>query len=196
MSEKRRITLMLILVGILISANLVNWLSQDGDSGLFFAGLDSPEWSPALARRMSDIEATTELNFRTRKGDSEDESGEGRNPFIFGIDRQKERAQQERMAELAAARERMMAETRARQVAESEAAEPPQARFDGRIIGIMEDLGAQRTMLAIMLADEYHVVGPGDDLAQRYKLLSVTDEQAVFLSLAESQEIEVALPIQ
>lgn len=193
MNEQKRMVLMLVAVGVLVVANVYMRMSDATGSAMFFEGLTDLEesWSAKLKKNMNDIEALPELNFRMRKEAFEPEEGD-RNPFIFGVDRAKEQAQQDRMQALADARAKMLEQQEQAAAAEPEPVEV-KPRFDGKLLGVMENAVSGEVIVSVKYDNEYHVLRPGDILENTYKLVDVTPLRVRLLALASSQEIDIQL---
>lgn len=192
MTEEKRRLLLLGIVVLLVAANLLRFSGSEG-SAIFFEGGDFDELTPELQRTVEEIEGLPALNFSLKKSAKDDQQTR-RNPFIFGVDRVKEEEQRQRMVELEQTR-RQMEEARAAQVVAAEQAEPEvvQAKFDGTILGLLVNAKTGEIQVSLRYQDEYHVLKPGDTLAQTYKLLSADEEHVRMLALASSQEIDIPL---
>ncbi len=192
MSEDKRRLLLLGIVVLLVVANLLRYSGGEG-SAIFFEGGDFDELTPELQRTVEEIEGLPALNFSLKKSTKDDQQPR-RNPFIFGIDRAREEEQRQRAAELEQARQQMES-ARAAQVAAVEQAEPEEvkAKFDGTILGLLVNAKTGEIQVSLRYQDEYHVLKPGDTLAQAYKLLSADETHVRMLALASSQEIDIPL---
>lgn len=193
MSEKRRLYIMLITVLLLIIANVYMQLAERGvDASRFFASANLEDtWSPRLKKNMATLEKLPELSFRTRKQTREPEEEATRNPFMFGIDRAKERDQREQLAELRRARQASSA-AREREIAQEEPAEP-KAHFKGKLLGIMENASTTEIKVSLLYEGEYHVLAVGEILANSYKILEISQERVSLLDIPTTQEIVIQM---
>ena len=191
MNERNRVWVLLVVMVVLVLANyFVNWSGGDDTSSLFSntSELDG-SYSPKLQRTLNEIKSLPRLSFRFDKPETSADTVPSRNPFIFGVDRQKEAAAKRRLQEMA----------RLRQVVEKAEANPPPevtappARFEGQILGLMKDRETGTVMISVSLDQDYHVVKTGQTISGRYKVLEISDNQVRFLSLKEQEEIKVTL---
>lgn len=196
MNESKRLYWMLGIVVLLIIANMTQYMGEGGgDSAGFFSNVDdlSAAYTPAIQRKMTIIDGLPHLNFRTNK-EAREADGDLRNPFTFGVDKARERENQERLERLAEARAEMEA---ARDAAEEEAAQeeaaPVQPRFEGKVIGVMRNTETGSWLLSVLYEDEYFILEPGETLNERLTLVDVTEERARFLHRESSQNIDIPL---
>lgn len=193
MNERKRLNIMIGLVVLLGLANVISRMgSGDGDS-TFWSGVDdlSESYSPRLVKKMQDIEELPALSFISA---SEDETVAEvtRNPFVFGVDRRKEEEQRQRMEEIKAARQEELA-NRALQEPAPVVPVVEEVRFDGKIIGLLQDMSNGTVKLSVMIEDEVHVISKNETLLERYQLIDIKEDQAHFLNLADKKELKVPL---
>ncbi len=193
MTEDKRRLLLLGVVVLLVAANLLRYSGGEGGA-IFFEGSDFDELSPEMQRTVEEIEHLPALNFSLKKGATGDKLPQ-RNPFIFGVDRAKEEENRKRMAELELARQQMEQARAAQTVtaAEPEQPEVVQAKFDGTVLGLLINAHTGEIRVSLRYKDEYHVLAPGETLADTYKLLSADEEHVRLLAIASAQEIDIPL---
>ena len=192
MSDRNRQLAMIATLVLLALANVLYRMSGDGPVRSLWSGITdlSDGYSPRMVKTMNDLDALPELTFSLGKTNEIETDLDGRNPFLFGVDRAREKAQQDRLASLAQAREEALAQHE-EQVATP--TEEPQARFEGRILGTMFNTEKKTFLLSVELDQEIHILSEGQVLADRYKLLVVNETLVRFLHLSQHKEIEIEL---
>jgi len=185
--------LMVAVLFLLAAANVLYRMGEGGPVGSIWSGVNdlSENYSPRLIKTMNDLDALPELTFSAGKAQAEEGKAEGRNPFLFGVDRARERVQKERLAALDQAREEALVDRSAETVL-LEPVDPP-ATFDGRVLGTMLNTRQGTYLLSVEFEQEIHILSEGQILAERYKLLAVSDTSVRFLHLGQQKEIEIKL---
>jgi len=195
MNEKKRMGLMLGVLLVLIVANLYFRLGGDGiGAGLFSDDTDLEEaWSAKALRNLTLLETLPELSFSIQKPDSSEKNPE-RNPFVFGADRRREHEARDRLQQLAETRKDV--EEKAAPAAEVVAEAPPKVTFDGEIMGTLQDSNSGKFRVSVHYKHEYYTLSVGDVLAERFKVLSIQENQVRFSNLKDGEEITVKIKTQ
>lgn len=191
MSEKKRITIMLCILGALALGNYFVHFSGKNLSGRsLFGNSDDLSFSPRHEQIAEQLGRTPSLSFSTTKTKQTTNAQKGRNPFVFGIDKRQEEARQQRMEDMRKAREENEILT---QQAKEEHQEAEKVRFEGKIIGVITD-SVQRTKQISVSMDKYiHVLRVGDHLLERFRLDAIEEEHALFTHLESGDEVEVKI---
>lgn len=193
--ERKRAVIGISLIVLLAAANF--WIRRDDGSGAgsIFSNYDL-DWqvSPQQKRNLDLIEQTPELHFTDLGNMPEQGEVPSRNPFIYGVDRRKEEEQQARLEAMA----RMRADLEAKQAQQKEEQETPketepEIRFNGQVIGLMEDQEAGILKLAVRMDDEIYIIRQGDVLSDAWRLEQVSYEAARFEHLERRKTVEISL---
>ena len=192
MNPKTRVRLLLIIFIGLIAANVYFRLGDstfDG-AGFWADGVElNNNISPSLTRKIEEIRQSPQLSFRKQQ-ENKETPRIGRNPFIFGVDRRAEASQQQRLADLQAKREEMLAQA-AEQPQTETVVEEKDAPLDAEIVGIFENLENGVRKAAIRTDQGLQTVGKGDLLNRRYRVLHVAYTYVKFYDLTEKRELKL-----
>lgn len=195
MNESKRLKVMLGTVLVLILANLYQHMGEEGGSSVgFFNNFEdlSASYTPAVERKMATIQSLPSLNFSTNKEPFED-SEDLRNPFMFGVDKAKERANQERLERLAEARAEMEAQQEAAESIPEQEAAPPAPRFDGKVLGIMRNTETDTYLVSVYFDQTYLILSPGETINDQITFIDVTEERVRFHHNQSNQNIDIPL---
>lgn len=193
MNPKTRVRLLLGVFILLIGANVYTRLGSNSlDGAAFWADRTelNENLSPALSRKVEEIRQSPTLSFR-KQDQAQERPRIKRNPFIFGVDRRAEAAQKQRLAELEAKREEMMAQAATQATETPVAQEAEEEAFDGEIVGIFENLENGVRKAAIRTSFGLQTVGKGDLLSRRYRVLQVAYSGVRFFDEKEQREIRL-----
>jgi len=200
MNERKRVIAMSALLGALVIANIAFRMGGDGIStGLFSDETDLSEAYSARARRNMDmLESLPDLRFMEGNASYGEPAEDSRNPFIFGVDKQREREAAARMARLQAMREQADREAEekaaeARAEAEAGPPEPEPVRFTGKVLGTMTDVASGVTRASIIIDNEYYAVTEGSVLPGGFRVVSVSEARVRLVYEPENREITIAL---
>jgi hypothetical protein len=191
MSEKKRMWVMLIAVGILIVANLFVYLPGDRfDASALFGEDTDLAYSARLERVIADMERLPRLDFTPSARSEAIDTVNQRNPFIFGVDRRLQEQRRQRMEELQ--KQRQMMEARAI-AAQQEAAQPEedQITFGGRLIGIMRDSSGNDGMVSIAYNGQIYILKVGEMLPEGFKLVALNSERVLFIHVDSGERFNI-----
>lgn len=189
MTEGKRMGLMLGLLAVLIVANLGVRLGGDSFSPVsLFSDEGDLDVSPRAGRNMDTLESLPRLHFAAGKEQVADSDEQKRNPFIFGVDKRREQEAAERQARMDQMRREMEEQRLVAQAQQAEAAAAePTVRFNGEVLGLLQDAQGGGMRASILTADDYFIVGPGQTLPGDFTVHTIS-EKAVVLHHPNSDE--------
>lgn len=201
MSEQKRLTIMGAIFGVLILANLYNYvIVDDFDNTGFFGGSPSiGNYSPKVRNALDALKGAPELNFRFERNGETPDFEALRNPFIFGVDQRVQQERQAEMARLEAIREEMaqQAQQAAQQMQVQQVEADPESEalrdFGGKVLGIMEDKNEAQRVAVIRLDQEILIIGPGTDVGDGFKCIAIDYGQVTLERKQDGQRFDISL---
>lgn len=197
MNEKKRVQVMLTVVGVLILGNLyVHFGDGASDIGVFSresGSINAADRSRA-DKAIEVIKRLPELSFAPKETTVKDNDDAARNPFLFGgPDPAVVAEHQRRQEELEEARTAAVAAAQAQMVAEATPPEPEKPTFPGKVLGVLASHEDGLIQFAVQLNEELLVVGLGETFDQKYQLMDFDYPTVQLVFTRQNERIEINL---
>lgn len=197
MNEKKRVQVMLALVGVLILGNLyVHFGDGASDIGVFRRESDQIN---AADRSRADkaielIKRLPELSFAPKETTVKDSDEAARNPFLFGGPDPAVVAEHQRRQEaLEEARAAAVEAAQVQTAVEAAPAEPAKPTFPGKVLGVLASHEDGLIQFAVQLNEELLVVGLGETFDQKYQLMDFDYPTVQLVFTRQNERIEINL---